>query len=549
MKKLIFITLLSLLAVSGWGQNYVRLGDASGFKLSNIDVNNLEAASTDLINQLPDTFKTRFKIYDFAFYPLNEYMDQNFTFWWESIKSKAQEESEYFLLIGLEANSKGVFDKIHIELNFPTEIDFDCVTSEQIKYLKIELSQATNKLKQKPVVEVEKEAIRILKNFILDKIVCCDTGNRNYCSNCLEDDKFIDYMEEFEFNITNVTSLTKTTYYNTSTNVKEYAKLTMNFDGEVVDVNQTIEDLVEDLAELSDSVSAEIRYFDLFSCDSTFNLVDDNPYLNSDDTYFFIKVIGMNTPLGDKISIKVETNLLNGKGTGTLYLLNATNLSTASIISKTKEFFQLTGLKIKLNTITKKSKIGKNDGFVVIGKSKSKVVDLIFGTDALRLDISYYDDPEYTPNPGCPACRPTKHECKQHQDIRNWPRMENLGELNPERSTLRCIMIDVSELNGDDNNSLNWAYSNNSDDNDLRKPGGTYRSIAYLILHGTAHQAGFHHDREPEGQAYCMDGVRTGQFLSCGGAQCHFKTYESLIEDAKKRYKYMIKQTNERYGY
>lgn len=540
MKNVIFIIFLGFMTVSGWGQNYLRLGDVGGYQLSQLEQDGLEAVATDLINELPDTFKAKFKIYDFIFYPLNDYMDKDFTFFWNQVIGTAQVESEYFLLIGFEATSKGVFNKIHVDLNFPAELDFDCVTSEQIKYLKAEISKATNLLKQQSVAEISKAAIAILKNFIIDKVICCDTGNRNYCNNCLEDDQFIDYMEEFEFNITNISSLTKTTYYNTATNVKEYAKLTMNFGGEVVDVNQTIIDLVEDLTELSDNVSAEIRYFDLNSCDSTFNLIDANPYENSTETYIFIKVIGMNSQLGDKISIKVETNLLNGKGTGTLYLLNATNLNTSSIISKTKEFFNLAGLKIKVNSFTKNSKIGLTDGFAVIGKSKSKVVDLIFGTDALRLDISYYDDPEYNPSG-------TKFICKQTNDINNWPLMDKLSVTNPERSTRRCIMVDESQLEGDDHKFINYLYSNSADDNKLRESGGIYRSIAFLIIHGTAHQAGFNHGISPEGQAYCMEGKFLPGYLGCN-ACIGLTTYEKIINWAKKDYFYMIKQTNERFG-
>ncbi len=92
-------------------------------------------------------------------------------------------------------------------------------------------------------------------------------------------------------------------------------------------------------------------------------------------------------------------------------------------------------------------------------------------------------------------------------------------------------------------------YFGESDDNDFGKPGDIYRSVGFIILHGTSHNAGFKHDSPPLGEGYCADAPVIQGRLRCPSSDCSLRTFEKIIIDTKKDYNYMIIQTNERYGY
>ena len=94
----------------------------------------------------------------------------------------------------------------------------------------------------------------------------------------------------------------KTEYKNTSGNVKEYAKLSFSQNDATIDVNQTVKDLVNELIAVTPNVGAEIQYYKSDSCSVSFNVVESNPFKGSNDLYFYIKAVGVNSILGDKFS-------------------------------------------------------------------------------------------------------------------------------------------------------------------------------------------------------------------------------------------------------
>lgn len=182
MKKLIFITLLSLLAVSVWGQNYVRLGDASGYEFSQAELDSLETAATNLINELPTPFDSIFNIIDAGFYSYNEIMDAGYTNYWNEVISQYQ--SEYYIIFGrkydLNGNQKVIFD-----LKLPTEDIFSCYTSKKFDAFKGDISHILSPGKPKDI----KLALQYLRSKIIEMKDCCIPGVRTQCSICLSEDE------------------------------------------------------------------------------------------------------------------------------------------------------------------------------------------------------------------------------------------------------------------------------------------------------------------------------------------------------------------------
>jgi hypothetical protein len=92
------------------------------------------------------------------------------------------------------------------------------------------------------------------------------------------------------------------------------------------------------------------------------------------------------------------------------------------------------------------------------------------------------------------------------------------------------------------------VYSNSIDDNNLRNnsPLGQLRLIAFFILHGTSHNAGFRHKCGCGDEGYAMDGTRIQQLLIEPNSEIN--TFEKLILYTKKEYNHVIESTKIRFG-
>jgi hypothetical protein len=199
MKNQIQILLFFLfVSTIGLGQNcYKLIADMSGINNTPYQ-SELEAAACDLKNSFPEEFRNDFKVFDFGFYSMTEYMQGGFeTEWKNKVIPKAASESRYYLLFGKQTDSKGVYSKYWVDLKLPTTGDFECMdilsqsirTDIVVKYnLLLNRLNEKNKLDFTKYAELEKELMLEVKNFVLKNIECCETsGNRSMtvCSACI----------------------------------------------------------------------------------------------------------------------------------------------------------------------------------------------------------------------------------------------------------------------------------------------------------------------------------------------------------------------------
>lgn len=528
------IIILSLYNLSLVSQScYTVIGDYNGFQNPSI-ISELNTKSCELKDAMPSRFRNDFGVFDFGFYPLNENMAEGFDGFWQEAQKLAIASKSYYLLIGREASINGIYNKIHIDLKFPKSHELDCVTDEQISYLRFQIEKNVNSIKNKSLLELETKAIEIFKDFVETKIICCDQGNRTQCGNCLDVEDFTEYLSDNNFNSTNVQTLTKTNLNVISENVKEFAQLNFTLDGTQVDVNQDVKDLVAELKEFSDNVLAEIQYYSVDSCSKSFDMVESNPFKGSATPYFYIKVIGTNSILGDKISVKLESNLYKGKGSGTLFVLNLNGENeTSKIITHTQYFFDLAGLNIKLKPIKKLETIGDYDGIVVIGNNKTKVAKFVLGNLMSMLD---------THEP----CSTEQHDKESFYN--KWYLKPTKD--NPEISSRKTILISTENFS-----YVKYKWNDTKNSNKLEGSDGSSRLIGFIILHGTSHNAGFKHDYygddetglgyDINGKGYADHGHVITDYLN--NYQTLF-SFEKIIEHTKDLYGHIIVQTNVRYG-
>jgi hypothetical protein len=190
MKKLIFITLLSLLAVCGWGQNYVRLGDASGYEYNTYQ--NHELAATALINSLPEAFRDSIKVFDFGYYTYNSIMigtNQHDSLW-ETVITQISSISKYYIAFGrLEDSNQKSINKF--KLNLPTQILSNCIAQIRFEIIENKYSLLYRNLSQNESIGKQ---VEILNNMIQ---YFYDLNSGNCCP--LTDEEIVKMLFKSEF--------------------------------------------------------------------------------------------------------------------------------------------------------------------------------------------------------------------------------------------------------------------------------------------------------------------------------------------------------------
>jgi hypothetical protein len=204
MKKQIQILLLILfVSTLGFSQScYKIIADMSG-----IDTiphrTQLENAACELKNAMPEEFRDKFKVYDFGFYSMTEYMQGGFQAVWDKVINDVKAESEFYLVFGKQSDSKGIYSKFWIGLNLPDRSNFSCLTPENreniLKGLEFSISSNYSGTPS-DYASAEKITMNRLK-MIIDEIVhCCDVGNRTSCSFCIPSDNTIkDFLNADEY--------------------------------------------------------------------------------------------------------------------------------------------------------------------------------------------------------------------------------------------------------------------------------------------------------------------------------------------------------------
>ena len=109
-----------------FGQNYVRLDDASGFNTDPYQTELIEAADS-LLAVFPSEFQSQFKVFDFGFYLHNEDFEEGLAGVFEKVIQDAEQLSSYYLLFGKQTDANGIYTKFWVDLKLPSTGDFSCM--------------------------------------------------------------------------------------------------------------------------------------------------------------------------------------------------------------------------------------------------------------------------------------------------------------------------------------------------------------------------------------------------------------------------------------
>lgn len=297
MKKYIQLLLIIFILSSNLvSQNcFFPLQDQSGYRQL-LDENLIETEAGVIKDSLPSRFRDDFGVFDFGYYHLNEFMPEAYNEIWNQEIKNAKIQKNFYLFIGRIYSNNPDLNRIKVEIVFPQTGDFDCVTNEQIQFLEHQITISGNKNIDNSVSNIYSVTLQQLKDFILDKKICCNTSNRFSCSNCIEDESFVSYLNSLGYKETATTFTEALSYIDSLNGVKEFAKIKFNLDGISYDVNQTIKNLVQDYKEFSGNVTAEIHLYNNSNCDIVFKLIEENEELNCSGSSFSKLKLSVSNP-------------------------------------------------------------------------------------------------------------------------------------------------------------------------------------------------------------------------------------------------------------
>jgi hypothetical protein len=175
------ILLLVVFANMSYSQNcYIKLSDATGIDMLDYQ-SDLEAKACELQQAFPTEYQNQFKVYDFGFYSLNEYMQGGFNAVMEKMKTTTISQSNFYLIFGRQLPDSQGKTKVWIDFVIPNPSNFDCIEEEDIAPMKLQIQQIGNAT-DSPYdwANTEIEAMEFLKQ----KIVCSEI-----CDNGIDDDK------------------------------------------------------------------------------------------------------------------------------------------------------------------------------------------------------------------------------------------------------------------------------------------------------------------------------------------------------------------------
>ena len=205
LKNTLTLTLLLAFAIIGQSQNcYEVIADMSGFDTSPYQAE-LEAAACELKNAFPTEFQDQFKVYDFGFYSLNEFMQGGFQSVWDKVVSEIP--TDYYLIFGKQTDQTGIYTKFWLAMNLPTSGNFECIDliapgyrSSLRKKIEVTVQSTYEESGRSPYTysNAEIAAIDTLKHFVTNIISCCDPNLRSSggCNTCLfTGQEVVNYLE------------------------------------------------------------------------------------------------------------------------------------------------------------------------------------------------------------------------------------------------------------------------------------------------------------------------------------------------------------------
>ena len=119
---------------------YVQLSNMSGFDTSPY-LEELEAAACALKESLPLEYQNDFKVFDFEFYRINEFLEEGFESSWQQIIEDVQNQSPYYLLFGKISTRNSIYSGIKVDYKMPEDVNV-CLSLEY--FVENKLSQILN---------------------------------------------------------------------------------------------------------------------------------------------------------------------------------------------------------------------------------------------------------------------------------------------------------------------------------------------------------------------------------------------------------------------
>jgi hypothetical protein len=130
MKNIIVILsfLLAFWSERGLAQGYYQeLVEVSGFDTQPFQID-LEKSAMQLDTIFPDSFENKFQVFSGGFYVLQENFDGfGYPEAFEKLRSEAASLSEFYLVLGRQSDSKGIYTKYWIDVKLPNTGSFECI--------------------------------------------------------------------------------------------------------------------------------------------------------------------------------------------------------------------------------------------------------------------------------------------------------------------------------------------------------------------------------------------------------------------------------------
>lgn len=262
---LLFLSTIYPSIISAQNSCFDYFEDLSGLP-SGTYTEEINEKACSLKAEFPTEFQNDFKVFDIGFYAHAESMYGTTDQLWESAKTKAASLSQYYLLIGRELNSDGVYSRIRTDLVLPTTGVFHCINENYLQVIKntlsnpIELDKVWNSYPKNIYTGIDNLTIEIkrIKN-------CCENGgNLNDCFACpINFNDAVHLLESRGYsNISGLVTISNKTYSNILSNYD----IQIEKDVENEKVSYSYTDHLELLGADGYDVKVRVKYYDEANC-------------------------------------------------------------------------------------------------------------------------------------------------------------------------------------------------------------------------------------------------------------------------------------------
>lgn len=126
--KLVIVILFFIVTPLYSQSCFTQLDDISGIDTSPFQAD-LENASCELREALPEEYRSEFQVYDFGNYSFDEFTNDGTVTIWEKVRADVTESSEFYLLFFKVSNQNGVYSEIYVDFNLP-DVYGDCFSEK-----------------------------------------------------------------------------------------------------------------------------------------------------------------------------------------------------------------------------------------------------------------------------------------------------------------------------------------------------------------------------------------------------------------------------------